>query len=72
MGKPSATDPLGLRPDPADFGDMINDLIDRRIEQRLTGRTHTVFDGCRDIDLVQELLARGWAVYWPGVGGTEA
>lgn len=65
MGKPTPDDPLGQRPDPADFGDMINHLIDARIETRLAGRTDARFDGTPDMTLVRELLARGWAVFRP-------
>lgn len=67
MGKPSADDPLGQRPDPADFGDMLNGVVDARIEQRMRGRVSDRFNGVADVDLVHELLARGWAVFYPEV-----
>ncbi len=67
MGKPSPGDPLGQRYDPADAGDMFNALIDARIEQRLRGQTSNQFDNVGDLALVQELIARGWAVYRPRV-----
>lgn len=66
MGKPTADDPLGQNPDPADAGDMFNALIDARIELRLRGRTSKQFEGVGDVALVNELLARGWAVFHPG------
>ncbi len=67
MGKPSASDPLGQRPDPTDFGDAMNAMIDARIEMRLRGRTNGVFDNVSDIQLVHEMLARGWAVFRPRI-----
>lgn len=65
MGKPTPDDPLGQRPDPADFGDAMNAMIDARIEVRLRGRSRDRFQGIPDTDLVHELLARGWAVFLP-------
>lgn len=65
MSKPTATDPLGQRPNPADFGDAMNIMIDARIDQRLMGRTTGQFDGVPDTKLVLELIARGWAVFRP-------
>lgn len=65
MGKPTPNDPLGQRPDPADFGDAMNAMIDARIEARLRGRTNDQFDNVHDMSLVHELLARGWAVFRP-------
>lgn len=65
MGKPTRGDPLGTNPDPSDFGDMLNDVVDRRIRAVLAGRTDAQFDGVPDTRLVLELLARGWAVYRP-------
>ena len=65
VGKPSPSDPLGQRPDPSDFGDAMNAMIDARIEQRLIGRTDERFSGVADVALVHELLARGWAVFRP-------
>lgn len=65
MGQPSPSDPLGQRPDPTDLGDMLNAAVDARIEQRLAGRTGDRFNGVTDIELVRELLARGWAVFRP-------
>lgn len=65
MAEPTAKDPLGRRLDPADAGDMFNALIDKRIEMRVTGRTSNQFNAVGDWALVQELLARGWAVFRP-------
>ena len=65
MSAPTRDDPLGLRPDPADFGDMLNGVVDARIEMRLRGRTNDRFSGIPDMQLVQELMARGWAVFYP-------
>lgn len=65
MGKPTASDPLGQQPDLGDFGDVMNGLIDTRIEMHLRGRYDDRFNGVPDAQLVHELLARGWAVYFP-------
>lgn len=67
MGKPTPGDPLGQNPDPTSFADMLDAVVDARIEMRLVGRTNDRFNGVRDMELVQELLARGWAVFRPGV-----
>ncbi len=65
MGRPSASDPLGQRPDPASFADAMETMIDARINQRLLGITTQKLDGVTDLDMVHELLARGWAVFRP-------
>lgn len=65
MSKPTLEDPLGQRPDPADFGDVMNGLIDERIKMHMRGRTDAQFDGVADTLLVHELIARGWAVFYP-------
>jgi len=65
MGKPTASDPLGLEPDPTSVADMFEKVIDARIEKRLRGQTTDKFDGVPDLALVQELLTRGWAVFKP-------
>lgn len=65
MGTPSRDDPLGQRPDPGSFADALTTVVDERIKMHLRGRTSRSFDGTRDMDLVQELLARGWAVFRP-------
>lgn len=68
MGRPTADDPLGQRPDPADFGDMLNSVVDAKIHNALRGRLDKRFDDVLDQHLVLELVARGWAVFWPGPG----
>lgn len=65
MGKPGPSDPLGQHPDPADFGDAMNAMIDARIANAYRGRTHDQFNGVSDLALVQEMLSRGWAVFRP-------
>jgi hypothetical protein len=65
VGNPTPGDPLGMKPDPADFGDAMNAMIDARIETALRGRTDTRFNNVPDAALVHELLARGWAVFIP-------
>lgn len=65
MGTPSADDPLGLRPDPTSFDEAIGKVVDARIEHRLRGRAYDTLGGVPDMKLVQELLARGWAVFRP-------
>ena len=66
---PTARDPLGQRaPDPgtdASFARGLAQLVDERIDVRLRGRASTKFDGVADMELVHELIARGWAVYKP-------
>ncbi len=65
MGTPAKDDPLGQRPDPADFGDMLNQIVDKRIEQAWRWRHDTKLVSVPDMVLVSELLARGWAVFKP-------
>lgn len=65
MGKPTADDPLGTKPDPASFSEMLEAVVDARIEQRLRGRSSSRFNDVPDTHLVHELIARGWAVFRP-------
>lgn len=65
MGKPTSDDPLGQRPDLASFADMIERVVDQRIIMHVRGLTTREFDHTPDIKLVQELIARGWAVFRP-------
>lgn len=65
MGKPAPGDPLGLKPDPQSVADMLEGVIDARINARVSGRTGDRFDGVPDTALVLELIARGWAVFRP-------
>lgn len=53
------------RPEPANLGDMLNEAVDRRVDMRMRGRVKDQFNDVPDIDLVSELLARGWAVFRP-------
>lgn len=68
MGKPTSDDPLGLKPDPTNFADMLDAVIDAKVEEKVRWRTQTIgapLTGVSDMQLVQELLARGWAVFRP-------
>ena len=65
MGQPTSDDPLGQRPDFANFSEMLELHIDARIAQRLRGITGFQFNNTPDMALVNELLARGWAVFKP-------
>lgn len=65
MGTPTISDPLGDRPNPASFADMMESLVDARIDQRWRGRATNRFDDVLTSDIILELLARGWAVYHP-------
>lgn len=67
MASPTPDDPFGLRPDPTSIAEMLESVVDARIEQRLRGRTANAFDGVSDTALVHELIARGWAVFLPEV-----
>ncbi len=67
MANPTPDDPYAQRPDPTSFADAITAVVDARIEQRLRGRSSTVFNGVPDSHLVHELIARGWAVFRPRV-----
>lgn len=69
MGAPTRDDPLGQNPDPTSITEMLEAVVDARIEQRLRGRASKLFDGVPDMQLVHELLARGWAVFKPGAAG---
>lgn len=68
MSRPTKDDPLGMRPDPASFTEMLESVVDARIELRLRGAAMSKFDGFSDIDLALELIARGWAVFLPKIG----
>ena len=72
---PSLTDPLGRNPPArgtdASFAQGLAQLVDERIDARLRGRASDRFNGVPDIDLVHELIARGWAVYKPRQQGGE-
>jgi hypothetical protein len=65
VGNPTANDPLGERIDISNFGQMVEAVVDARIERRLAGRTSKQLDGVPDSVLVHELIARGWAVFKP-------
>lgn len=65
MAEPTRDDPLGQRPDPTSMSEMLEAVVDARIERRIRGRSRDRFQGVADADLVLELLARGWAVYLP-------
>ncbi len=65
MGKPTPDDPMGIKPDPASFDDMIGSVVDARIKMHMRGRASQDFDGVPDMKLVHELIARGWAVFRP-------
>lgn len=67
MANPTQGDPFGERKDLASFSDMLEGVVDARIEQRLRGRASRDFDGVPDTALVHELIARGWAVFRPKV-----
>lgn len=62
---PTAGDPMGTKPNPESVIGAIEAVIDARIERCLTGRSSTKFDGVPDVQLVHELIARGWAVFRP-------
>ncbi len=66
---PSAADHLGLGPPAqgtdASFAQGLAQLVDERIDARLRGRASDRFHGVADMELVHELIARGWAVYKP-------
>lgn len=65
MAVPTKEDPHGLRPDNASFAEMMERMIDARIDERWLGRTSNKFDGTPDAMLVLELVGRGWAVFKP-------
>jgi len=65
MGQPTASDPLGQQSDPTSIADMLESVIDARIALATRGRSSAQFNGVPDFHLVQELLARGWAVFRP-------
>lgn len=44
---------------------MLEGVIDARIRMHLRGRVSDRFNDVSDVMLVQELLARGWAVFRP-------
>lgn len=67
MPDPTADDPLGQREDPADAGQMLEKLIDARIDRRWIGRASDQCRGIPDAVLAMELIARGWAVFKPQV-----
>lgn len=58
-------DPLGQRPDPTSFGEMLEKVIDARIDARWKGQQDARLDGVSDAKLVLELIARGFAVHKP-------
>lgn len=68
MSRPTKDDPLGMRPDPTSITEMLESVVDARIELRLRGAAMSKFDGFSDIDLALELIARGWAVFLPKIG----
>ena len=65
MPRATKQDPLGLRPDPANFGEMLEKVVDARIDYAWRGRTIADLDNLSDATLVLELTARGWAVFRP-------
>lgn len=65
MGVPTRDDPLGINPDPMSFADAIESVVDARIRHQLRGRSSDRFNDTSDMQLVSELLARGWAVFRP-------
>lgn len=68
MSQPSKDDPLGMKPDPTSFTEMVDALINAKVEDAVRWRTSTTgqdLRGITDMQLVQELLARGWAVFRP-------
>lgn len=65
MAEPTLDDPFGERPDPTSVAHMMEQLIDARIERRLTGHNDPRLKGVEDMALVRELLVRGWAVFRP-------
>lgn len=67
MGLPTLDDPLGERPQIGAIGDALEKVVDDRIIMHLKGRTSAQLDGVSDMVLVQELLARGWAVFRPNI-----
>ena len=69
MGQPTANDPFGEKPDIGSFAAAIEAVVDERIMWHVRGRTGPQFDKVTDIALVQELLARGWAVFRPSTKG---
>lgn len=72
MGQPSASDPLGQLPNPTSVADMLEGVIDARIRMHLRGRVSDRFNDVSDVMLVQELLARGWAVFRPQSQGEKS
>lgn len=72
---PSVHDPLGIMRPPAgtdaSFARGLAALIDERIDHRLRNRTTSKLNGVPDMDMVHELIARGWAVYKPRAASEE-
>lgn len=65
MSIPTKDDPFGMRPNPTSITEMLESVVDARIELRLHGRSRPKFDGVTDAELAMELIARGWAVFLP-------
>lgn len=69
MGTPTRNDPLGVNPDPTSILEMLEGVVDARIKVQLSGRALGKFDNTSDMELVSEMLARGWAVFRPQLQG---
>lgn len=52
----------------ADFADGLNKLVDERVNYAMRNRTKRDFSGVPDVDLMMELIARGFAVWLPKPG----
>jgi hypothetical protein len=69
MGRPTADDPLGERDPEDNFTKGLEKLIDERIRHVVRGRSSPSYNGHSDLQLVTELIARGWAVFKPSTKG---